>query len=137
MLEIVEAPIDPRALERAVAGDACGAVVTFVGAVRRDAADGRAVTGMWYEAYAPMALALFQEIAREARARFGAGRIAIVHRIGELAVGEASVAVAAAAAHRSAAFAACEYCIDQLKRRAPIWKRERYADGASRWRENA
>lgn len=98
--------------------------------------DGRAVTGLTYEAHEAMALAEFERIADDARERFGDVRLAIVHRIGELAVGEIAVAVCAAAEHRAAAFDACRYAVDRLKQRAPIWKSERYADGTQCWMEN-
>jgi molybdopterin synthase catalytic subunit len=133
MFRIVTDPIEPRALEEVVCvGD--GGVVTFFGIVRADADDGRRVSGLWYEAHEAMAIQEFEAIAGEARDRFGGVCMAIVHRIGELRVGEISVAVLAAAAHRGAAFDACRYAIDQLKRRAPIWKKERYADGAAEWK---
>ncbi|HEX3456908.1 MAG TPA: molybdenum cofactor biosynthesis protein MoaE, partial [Candidatus Baltobacteraceae bacterium] len=76
-------------------------------------------------------------IAAEARERFGDLHVTIVHRVGELSAGDVAVAVIAAAPHRDAAFAACRYCIDELKRRAPIWKKERYADGQAHWKANA
>jgi molybdopterin synthase catalytic subunit len=132
---IVREPIEPRRLEEAIrTGD--GGAVTFVGIVRGRAEDGRAVRGLSYEAFEPLATAEFATIADEARERFGDVAVTIVHRIGELQVGEISVAVVAAAAHRDAAFDAGRYAIDELKRRAPIWKKERYADGSARWREN-
>lgn len=110
--------------------------MTFLGVVRERADDGRAVTGLSYEAHEAMALAELERIGSEARDRFGA-RLAIAHRTGDLAVGEIAVAVAAAAEHRAQAFDACRYAIDELKRRAPIWKSERYADGSRDWVENA
>lgn len=132
MFAIVRDPIDPRALERVVrARD--GGVATFFGIVRDTAGDGRPVTGLWYEAFDAMAIAEFEKIAGEARERFGDVALAIVHRIGELRIGEISVAVLAAAAHRAAAFDACRYAIDELKRRAAIWKQERYAGGDAAW----
>lgn len=135
MFRIVCEPIDPRELETAVrAGD--GGVVTFFGIVRGDADDGRAVTGLWYEAFEAMALREFETIAGEARERFGDVAMAIVHRVGELRAGEMSVGVLAAAAHRAAAFEACRYAIDELKTRAPIWKQERYATGDAQWRSS-
>jgi molybdopterin synthase catalytic subunit len=76
-------------------------------------------------------------IGAEASERFGNARVAIAHRVGELSLGEAAVAIAVAAPHRGAAFDACEYAIDELKRRVPIWKKERYVDGGEHWRENA
>jgi molybdopterin synthase catalytic subunit len=137
MLEIQREPIDPRALETAVRTDACGGIVTFLGVVRERAGDGRAVSGLEYEAHESMALAEFGTIADEVAQRFPGTRLAIVHRVGALAVGEIAVAVSAAAAHRGEAFDACEYAIDQLKARAPIWKKERYTDGSGEWVENA
>jgi molybdopterin synthase catalytic subunit len=137
MFEIVRAPIDPHAVEAAVRSGACGGVVTFLGIVRERADDGRPVTGLHYEAHDAMAVAEFAAIANEARERFGELRAAVVHRAGELNVGEIAVAVCVAAPHRGEAFAACRYLIDELKRRAPIWKKERYAGGGSEWKANA
>ncbi len=133
MFRIVSEPIEPRALEKIVRA-ADGGVVTFLGIVRDAAADGKQVSALEYEAFEPMALREFERIAGEARDRFGDVRVAIVHRVGEVCVGEISVAVLAAAAHRRSAFEACSYAIDQVKRRAPIWKQERYADGTAEWR---
>ena len=133
MFRIVTEAIVVESLYRVVRRND-GGVVSFVGAVREDADDGRRVTALWYEAHESMAVREFETIANEARQKFGDVSIAIVHRIGELRVGEVSVAVLAAASHRGAAFEACRYAIDELKRRAPIWKKERYADGAAEWR---
>ena len=137
MLRITRETIDPRRLEDAVRADDAGAVVTFLGVVRARADDGRAVDGLTYEAYERMAVAVFASIAQEANDCFGAARIAIVHRIGDLAIGEIAVAVAASAAHRKAAFEACQYTIDEVKRRAPIWKQEHYVDAVPQWKANA
>lgn len=136
MFAISLEPIDPQSLASAVGGDHCGAVVTFIGIVRARADDGRPVTGLSYEAQEVAAVQEFNAIAEEARARFGPCDLSIVHRVGILNVGEVAVAVAAAAPHRASAFDACEFAIDQLKLRAPIWKKESYADGTSEWREN-
>jgi molybdopterin synthase catalytic subunit len=136
VFRIVTEPIRPRALEEIVrSGD--GGVVTFLGIVRERADDGRPVRGLSYEAFEPMAVREFEAIANEARVAFGEVRLAIVHRIGDLAIGEISVAVVAAAAHRAAAFDACKYAIDQLKVRAPIWKKEHYIDGDAEWKASA
>ncbi len=134
---IVAEPIDPARVLAAVAAARYGGVASFLGVVRERADDGRPVTGLSYEAFEPMAVAEFEAIAGEARERFGDVTIAIEHRVGALAVGDVAVAVAAGAVHRDAAFQACRYAIDELKRRAPIWKKEAYAGGASEWRENA
>ncbi len=136
MFAIVDEPIDPRALEAAVRTPACGGVVSFCGVVRESADDGRAVIGLRYEAHAGLARASFVEIADEIQATMPEVRLAIVHRIGELAVGDIAVVVVAAAPHRSEAFTAARSAIDALKERAPIWKEERYRDGARAWIEN-
>lgn len=128
--------IDARAVEDVVRGDAHGALVTFCGIVRERADDGGAVTGLSYEAHAQMAEAEFAVIVAEANASFGDCAVAIAHRTGDLQIGETAVVVAAASVHRSAAFDVCRYVIDQLKARAPIWKKERYADGRERWKAN-
>lgn len=137
MFEITAQPIDVGALERRVRTNACGAVVTFCGIVRERSDDDRPVTGLSYEAHETMAVAEFERIAGEARSRFGDCLIALAHRTGDLRVGEVAVAVAVASAHRGAAFDACEYVIDELKARAPVWKKEHYADGGdSLWKQN-
>lgn len=137
LFAIVHDPIDPRALEAAVWSQSCGGVVMFLGVVREDADDGRAVNGLSYEAHEAMALAEFAAISQEVSGRFAGVRMGIVHRIGALAVGEIAVAVCAAAPHRADAFDACEYAIDELKARASIWKKEHYTDGTGDWVENA
>jgi molybdopterin synthase catalytic subunit len=137
---LIEIGSEPLVLERAIAAvrsDADGAVVAFLGVVRELSDEGRSVRGLSYEAYPAMALAQLNEIADEAERRFAPCRVACLHRIGALVLGEASVAVAVAAPHRAAAFDACEYVIDELKARVSIWKRELYRDGASEWRANA
>jgi molybdopterin synthase catalytic subunit len=133
---ISETPLDVAAVTRAVLDTGAGGLVTFVGYVRETSDDGRPVDGLTYEAHAELALAVLRLIGAEASLRFGPARVAIAHRVGSLGLGEAAVAIAVAAAHRGAAFDACEYAIDELKRRAPIWKKERYRDGVAHWREN-
>ncbi|MET0552445.1 MAG: molybdenum cofactor biosynthesis protein MoaE [Vicinamibacteria bacterium] len=110
--------------------DADGALCLFVGTVR-DENRGRRVVRLEYEAYEQMALPLMEEIAAEARRRWPVTALRIVHRLGALAVGDASVAVAVASPHRDEAFAACRYAIDTLKKTVPIWKKEFYADGSA------
>jgi len=126
---VTASPLSLEAAVRAVSGPDCGAVSTFLGAVR-DQSRGKAVLGLDYEAFEPMALSVFARIAAQARAQFAGARVAIHHRIGSLVPGELSVVIAAASPHRSDAFDACRYAIEELKRDAPIWKRERYAGGA-------
>jgi molybdopterin synthase catalytic subunit len=137
LFAIVRAPIDPARLEAAVRDDIFGAVVTFLGLVRERADDGRLVRGLEYEAHETMALAEFGLVADEAYLRYADVRLAIVHRVGRLSVGEIAVAVVAGSPHRGAAFDACEYAIDEVKSRAPIWKKELYVDGEQRWKANA
>jgi len=137
MIAIVDTAIEAGALITQVRTDACGAVVTFLGVVREtSAADPRPVERIAYEAYASMAVPEMEAIAAEARERFGPIEIAMVHRTGDLALGEASVGVAVAAPHRAAAFDACEYAIDELKARVAVWKQERFRDGDRAWRAN-
>jgi molybdopterin synthase catalytic subunit len=127
MVRLVREPIDLAALHAVDGGD--GALCLFVGVVRDENA-GRPVLRLEYEAYEEMALPLMEEIAATARRRWPITDIRIVHRLGRLEIGEASVAVAVASPHRAAAFEACRYAIDELKSRVPIWKKEFYADGA-------
>lgn len=131
MAHLTTNPLDLAGLLAAVAGPGYGAVTSFVGVVR-DHHRGRPVLGLEYTAYAPMAEAACAAIVAEAEARWPV-RLRLVHRLGELAIGDASVAIAASSAHREDAFAACRYAIEELKRRVPIWKRERYADGTEEW----
>ena len=137
LYEISEGPLDLAALEAAVRSDAMGGVVRFVGYVRERSDDDRPVTGLSYEAHRELALETMRVIGAEASERFGSARVAIAHRIGSLGLGEAAVAIVAASMHRATAFDACEYAIDELKRRVPIWKKEHYRDGDALWRENA
>ena len=136
MFSIVREPIDVTVLEDRVRRAAFGALVAFAGVVRELADDGREVNGLSYEAHEGMAVAEFALIAEEARQRFGPCEIAVTHRVGDLPVGEVAVFVAVGSAHRAEAFDICEYVIDELKARAPIWKKEHYLNGASEWRAN-
>jgi molybdopterin synthase catalytic subunit len=121
--------LNPRDAEQIVADSATGATVTFTGTVR-DNARGRAVHALDYEAYAPAAEKMMAQIGDEIRERWGIDRIAIIHRMGLLKVGEASVVIAISSAHRDEAFDACRYAIERLKELVPIWKKEFYEDGA-------
>jgi len=121
--------LDPRFTESLVAHPGAGAIATFIGTVR-DHGRGQAVTHLEYEAYAPAAELTMAQIEDEIRERWGIDQIAIVHRVGSLAVGEASVVISVASAHRDAAFEACRYAIERIKEIVPIWKKEHYADGA-------
>ena len=128
MIAIVNAPIDVQAVLESVRDPAAGAVDLFLGTTRNQTR-GRNVLLLEYEAYEPMARGLMERIAREAKERWGITKISIVHRIGTVAVGEVSVAVAVSSPHRNEAFLACRYAIDTLKETVPIWKKEVFADG--------
>ena len=136
MFTVTRAPIDAAALEESVRADGYGAVVTFIGKVRDRSEDGRAVVALEYEAHEEMALVALERIAGDVCVLYGDVRIAVAHRIGALRVGEVTLAVAVAAPHRRQAFSACSSVVDRLKAEAPIWKKECYADGSARWREN-
>jgi molybdopterin synthase catalytic subunit len=131
MALLTREPIDVAGLQRAGAAD--GAVCLFVGVVR-DHHQGRRVLGLEYEAYEEMALPILERIEDEARRRWPVSALRIVHRLGALEVGEASVAVAACSAHREEAFAACRWAIDTLKATVPIWKKE-YGEEGAVWME--
>ena len=132
---VTSAALDPAAIAAAVARDSDGAVATFVGLVRNHNA-GRRVLWLDYEAFTPLAVKAFEQIAGEAAARWPGARLAIHHRIGRVAIGEASVTIAAASPHRADAFAACRYAIERVKQIAPIWKHEHF-DGGEVWIEGA
>ena len=129
---LADAPFDPAPLRAGLLDDRVGGYASFEGWVR-DHNDGRAVTGLHYEAYAALAEREGEAILDEALRRFDVVGAACVHRTGELAIGELAVWVGVVAAHRDAAFAACRWIIDEVKARVPIWKRERYADGDAGW----
>jgi molybdopterin synthase catalytic subunit len=133
MIALSPDPLDLAPLLAAVSDPDHGGISAFMGTTRRGEGEGQVVE-LFYEAYEELALSEMAAVAGEAAARFGA-RVAVAHRVGRVAVGEASVAVAASAGHRPAAFAACRYVIDELKARAPIWKQAVYDDGATAWRD--
>jgi len=129
---IVTAPIDVSALLARAQGPGVGAVSLFLGTVR-DLNDGRPVSGMEYEAYAPMAESELRTIAEETCGRVNGLRLVVEHRVGTLDIGEASVAIVAAHAHRAQAMDAARDVIESLKQRVPIWKREHYLSGDREW----
>jgi len=128
MYHIVPEPIDVAAVTAVVARPSAGATVTFVGTTR-DHNDGRRVIRLEYEAYPEMALAEMRKIGEAAQQRWPIEQVAIVHRIGVVPLGEASVVIAVSAAHRHAAFEACHFVIDRLKEVVPIWKKEHFEGG--------
>jgi molybdopterin synthase catalytic subunit len=127
--ELVRTAIDPAALVRHVRAGQDGAIVTFDGFVRNES-HGRATKYLEYEAYEPMAVAKMREIGAQIHEKFAIHRIAMVHRLGRLEIGETSVFIAVSAPHRAAAFDACRFAIDTLKHTVPIWKKEYFQDGA-------
>jgi molybdopterin synthase catalytic subunit len=138
MTDIVELKSERLSHERVVAlvaADSCGAISTFIGTTRNHFA-GKAVLHLEYEAYEPMALLEMRRLCERAREQWNVANIAIVHRTGVCPVGDASVIIAVASEHRRESLEAVAWTIDELKRRVPIWKLERYADG-SEWKQNA
>ncbi len=125
------AALDLPAQVAEVSGPERGGVATFLGIVR-DHHQGHRVKGLAYSAYEPMAEAVCGEIVAEAEARWPV-RVSLRHRLGELEIGDVSVAIAVAGDHRDEAFSACRYVIEELKRRVPIWKRETLSDGTVNW----
>jgi molybdopterin synthase catalytic subunit len=131
-VRLVHGPIDTDAVLAAVACDAAGANVLFVGTTR-GVTDGVVTRSLDYEAHEPLACGELERLRADAIARFGLSACAIVHRLGTVRVGEASVAIAASAPHRREAFAAAEWLMDEVKRVVPVWKREESADGGRVW----
>ncbi len=138
-LHLTPDPLDADALAAAVVAaapaGAFGALVTFVGTVRGEH-QGRRVVRLEYESYEPLALKALAQVADEAAGHWPEARLAVHHRLGVLALGEASVVIVAAAPHRAEAFQACRYAIERIKQIVPIWKHERFEDGEA-WVEGA
>lgn len=128
-ISLTHEPIDTMALARNTRMPGDGAVVTFDGCVRNQS-HGRNTRYLEYEAYESMALAKMREIAEEMHERFAIDRVAMVHRLGRLEIGETSVFIAVSSPHRPAVFEACRFAIDTLKKTVPIWKKEYFEDGA-------
>ena len=126
---LTEQPLDPRAVEALVEDPGCGAFVTFVGTVR-DTNEGRDVDYLEYEAYPGMAERKMAEIGDEIRQRWGLERVAMAHRLGRCAIGDASIVISVASPHRKEAFEACHYAINRVKEIVPIWKKEVWRDGS-------
>ncbi len=127
-IALVDTPIPADRIVAGIKHGTDGAVCIFDGIVR-DNTRGRSTLFLDYEAYREMALEQMHSLAAQAVARFGVRQIALIHRLGRLHVGETSVLIAVASAHRAAAFDACRWLIDTLKQTVPIWKRETFADG--------
>jgi len=131
-LAITTTAIDPAGMLRDVGTADDGAVLLFLGTVRRHN-QGRDVTGMRYDAYASMAERVLGEIATEAGARWQPSCLGVCHRVGDLEVGEVSVAIAVSTPHRAEAFDVARYVIEEIKRRLPVWKQEHYRTGETSW----
>jgi len=132
MFTLQDTPLNTAQLAADLADERAGALVAFEGRVRNEN-EGRRVHSLWYEAYPNLAISEGTRIVEEAVTQFGLIRAACVHRVGHLGLGDVAVWVGALAGHREAAFAACRYIIDNVKKRVPIWKKEFYADGDSGW----
>jgi molybdopterin synthase catalytic subunit len=132
MIRLTSDPIDYAALTESVRSTDSGAVVLFMGTVR-EMTEGRRTSALDYDAYTPMAEAKLNELETQARARWPIDKVAIVHRMGRLELGEVSVAVAVSCPHRHQAFEAARFLIDELKVTVPIWKKENWSDGTTEW----
>lgn len=131
-ISIIDQPIDYTAITERVRSNECGAVVLFMGTVREMTA-GRQTVALDYEAYPEMAQQTLQQLTTEARAQWPVHAVAIEHRVGHLALGEISVAIAVSSPHRKDAFEAGRFLIDRLKEIVPIWKKENWSDGTTEW----
>jgi molybdopterin synthase catalytic subunit len=131
-IELTESAIDESALLDRVRDRDAGAVCLFLGTVRERTGD-LVTTELEYEAYPGMAMAGLRELAAEGRRRWPVRRLAIVHRVGRLGLGDVAVAIAVSTPHRGEGFAACQWLMDTIKADVPIWKKERWADGREEW----
>ena len=129
--EVTEAPISVTELADAVHDAAAGAVVTFEGVVRNHDAD-RAVTGIGYSCH-PTAGQIVEQIARDVAERGRVRALGVVHRVGNLTIGDAALAVAVSSDHRAEAFAVCSEIVEEVKQRLPVWKRQTFTDGSVQW----
>ncbi|WP_309131792.1 molybdenum cofactor biosynthesis protein MoaE [Brevibacterium sp.] len=128
---IVETPISTAELEPLVATEECGAVVSFSGVIR-DHDGGRSVVRLNYESH-PVAPDQLAEVAADIAGRHPQVRLAVVHRVGDLSIGDVALAAVAASAHRAESFAACSELVDEVKERVAIWKHQHFADGDDEW----
>ena len=124
--------IDPARVLRSVSDKSAGGTVMFVGTIR-NRSEGKPVTGLRYDVYRTMAEKRMREIESQVRARWPVRKISMVHRYGDLKIGEVSVAVAVSCEHRAEAFEACRFAIDSIKRTVPLWKKEISRDGRGKW----
>lgn len=134
-VELSEAALDVGAVLASVGSEDCGAISVFLGTTRNHC-DGKPVSRLSYEAYAPMAKREMLRICDGIRERWLVKNVAIVHRLGVVPLAEPSVLIAVSSEHRQEAMDASKYAIDELKRRVPVWKKEHYDDGDSEWKAN-
>ena len=128
MVKIVRENIEIEEVIQSVQDPSAGGIDIFIGTTRNNSS-GKQVLSLEYEAYEPMALKMMNEIGEEAQRRWQLKKISLIHRVGVVAIGEASVVIAVSSAHRKEAFEACRFAIDKLKKNVPIWKKEVFADG--------
>lgn len=136
MIEITKSAIDVQKVIESVVTPESGGIDVFLGTTRNHS-KGRNVDLLEYEAYEPMALKIMNRIAEQARQTWEVQNVSLVHRVGKVPVGEASVVIAVSSAHRDEAFRACRFVIDELKRVVPIWKREYFDDGSVEWSQQS
>lgn len=132
MIELTESQIDAERIRLAVSSPKCGAIVLFLGTTRQFT-DAKETLTLSYTAYSSMARSQMEKLAAQAQARWPVEKCAIAHRLGEVPIGEASVAVAVSSPHRRDAFEAASWLMDRLKELVPVWKKEHWADGGTDW----
>src|SRR5882672_10231345 len=132
-IEISDQPLSADRAARFVTDGSAGGIDVFLGTTRAEMKDGRALLALDYEAYADMAAEQMRDLARRARERWPIVRLAVLHRVGRVNVGEPSVVIAVSCPHRAESFEACRFVIDALKAEVAIWKKEVWADGSSSW----
>lgn len=128
---VVESPISTQELEPEVLTDTCGAAVSFSGVIR-DHDEGRGVSRLHYESH-PLASTQIAEVATDIASRHPAVRLSVVHRVGDLEIGDVALAAVVASAHRQDSFRACSELIDEVKARVAIWKHQHFSDGTDEW----
>ena len=133
LVALTRMTIDAEALTRAVSSHAAGAIASFLGTVRAESQDSKTLVALDYEAYEEMALVHMTDIRAKAVSEMGILEAAIVHRLGRIPLGEASVAIIVASAHRAQAFATCRWIIERIKADVPIWKKDVWSDGTTQW----
>ncbi|XP_014778699.1 molybdopterin synthase catalytic subunit [Octopus bimaculoides] len=136
IVELSNEKLNIEGISKSVTLPNCGAVSLFIGTTR-DHFDGKEVLSLQYEAYCPMAKKKMFEICQDIRSKWNVGKIALVHRLGEVPVAEASVVIAISSEHRKESLEAVQYAINTLKAVVPIWKKELYRNSSPEWKENA